>query len=337
MRKKTFLYIFFAGLSVLLIAGFVLRQQFYGNAVKTERELFVSSRADYRALVDSLLPELKHHWAFGVYARRINLAETFKSGHYLLERGMSVIRVARMLKLGMQTPVRVTINNVRIPAQLAQKLARQIDADSTAIMQALTSEELAAEVGFDSVTLFSMFIPDSYEFYWTVTPGEFVRRMKREYDRFWTSERDVKRKRSGLSRLEVMTLASIVTEETNKADEMPRVAGVYINRLRKGMPLQADPTVKYALQDFSLRRILHKHLRTPSPYNTYLNKGLPPSPIAMPSVAAIDGVLNFENHDYLFFCARPTFDGYHSFARTYGEHLANARAYSAELNRRNIK
>jgi UPF0755 protein len=195
----------------------------------------------------------------------------------------------------------------------------------------------AREVGTDSLQLFSLFIPNTYEFYWTVSPEDFVRRMRKEYDRFWTPERDAARRRSGLSRDEVMTLASIVTEETNKADEMPRVAGVYINRLRKGMPLQADPTVKCALQDFSLRRILHKHLRTPSPYNTYLNKGLPPSPIAMPSVAAIDGVLNFENHDYLFFCARPTFDGYHSFARTYGEHLANARAYSAELNRRNIK
>lgn len=156
---KNFSLYLFAGLSVLLIAGFVLRQQFYGNAVKTERELFVSSRADYRALVDSLLPELKHHWAFGVYARRINLAETFKPGHYLLERGMSVIRVARMLKLGMQTPVRVTINNVRIPAQLAQKLAGQIDADSAAIMQALTSGEVARKAGFDSLTLFRCSFP----------------------------------------------------------------------------------------------------------------------------------------------------------------------------------
>jgi len=172
MRKKTFLYVFFAGLSVLLIAGFVLRQQFYGNAVKTERELFVSSRADYRALVDSLLPELKHHWAFGVYARRINLPETFKPGHYVLEPGMSVIRVARMLKLGLQTPVRVSINNARIPAQLAQKLARQIDADSTAIMRVLTSPEVARSVGFDSVTLFSMFIPTTHELYWTATPEE---------------------------------------------------------------------------------------------------------------------------------------------------------------------
>ena len=220
---------------------------------------------------------------------------------------------------------------------LTTRLARQLDADSAELMRALTDPQLAREVGTDSLQLFSIFIPNTYEFYWTVSPEDFVRRMRKEYDRFWTPERDAARRRSGLSRDEVMTLASIVTEETNKADEMPRVAGVYINRLRKGMPLQADPTVKYALQDFSLRRILHKHLRTPSPYNTYLNKGLPPSSIAMPSVAAIDGVLNFENHDYLFFCARPTFDGYHSFARTYGEHLANARAYSAELNRRNIK
>ena len=160
-------------------------------------------------------------------------------------------------------------------------------------MQALTSEELAAEVGFDSVTLFSMFIPNTYEFYWTVTPEEFVQRMKREYDRFWTPGRDALRERSGLSRLEVMTLASIVYEETRKTDEMPRIAGVYVNRLRKGMPLQADPTVKYAMQDFGLRRILHKHLKYESPYNTYRNKGLPPSPICMPGIDAIDAVLNF--------------------------------------------
>lgn len=337
MRKKTFLYILFACLACLLIAGFVVRQQFYGNAVKTGRELFVSSRADYGELVDSLLPELKHHWAFDVYSRRINLAETFKPGHYLLEPGMSVIRVARMLKLGMQTPVRVTINNVRIPAQLAQKLAGQIDADSAAIMRALTSPEVARKAGFDSLTLFSMFIPNTYEFYWTVTPEEFVERMKREYDRFWTPERDSLRGRSGLSRFEVMTLASIVYEETRKTDEMPRVAGVYVNRLKKGMPLQADPTIKYAMQDFGLRRILYKHLKYDSPYNTYLNKGLPPSPICMPGINAIDAVLNYENHDYIFFCARDTFDGYHNFAKTLREHNANARAYSKELNRRKIK
>lgn len=337
MRKNILLWSLAGVLVVVIAAGVTVRWQFYGNAVTEERDLYVSGRAEYAQMVDSLLPRIRHHRAFGAYARRIDLERTFKPGHYVLRPGMSVIEVARMLKLGTQTPVRVTINNVRIPAQLAQKLARQVDADSAAVMQALTSKELAAEVGFDSVTLFSMFVPDSYEFYWTVTPEEFVKRMKREYDRFWTPERDAKRKRSGLSRLEVMTLASIVYEETRKTDEMPRIAGVYVNRLRKGIPLQADPTVKYAMQDFGLRRILYKHLKYPSPYNTYINKGLPPSPICMPGKNAIDAVLDFEKHDYIFFCARPTFDGYHNFAWTLREHNANARAYSAELNRRKIK
>ena len=337
MRKNILLWSLAGVLVVVIAAGVTVRWQFYGNAVTEERDLYVSGRAEYAQMVDSLLPRIRHHRAFGAYAHRIDLERTFKPGHYVLRPGMSVIEVARMLKLGTQTPVRATINNVRIPAQLAQKLARQIDADSAAVMQALTSKTLAAEVGFDSVTLFSMFVPDSYEFYWTVTPEEFVKRMKREYDRFWTPERDAKRKRSGLSRLEVMTLASIVYEETRKTDEMPRIAGVYVNRLRKGIPLQADPTVKYAMQDFGLRRILYKHLKYPSPYNTYINKGLPPSPICMPGKNAIDAVLDFEKHDYIFFCARPTFDGYHNFARTLREHNANARAYSAELNRRKIK
>ena len=276
MRKKTFRYILFACLACLLVAGVVLRQQFYGNAVRAERDLNFVSRADYQSLTDSLLPRLRHHWAFGLYARRINLPETFKPGHYVLEPGMSVIRVARMLKLGLQTPVRVSINNARIPAQLAQKLARQSDADATAIMRALTSPDVARCVGFDSVTLFSMFIPNTYEFYWTVTPEEFVQRMKREYDRFWTPGRDALRERSGLSRLEVMTLTSIVYEETRKTDEMPRIAGVYVNRLRRGIPLQADPTVRFALGVFTLKRCLNRLLKVDSPYNTYQHAGLPP-------------------------------------------------------------
>lgn len=336
MRKKT-LYALLILLVLIAVAALVAAWQFYGKAVHEERDLFIDSKTDYRGVVDSLRPSLRHRAAFDAYARRIRLAETFKPGHYVLRPGMSVIEVARMLKLGLQTPVRVTINNVRTPPQLAGKLARQLDADSASLAAALTSGRIAAEAGFDSVTLFSMFIPDTYEFYWTVSPEELVRRMKREYDRFWTEERDAKRRRSGLSRLEVMTLASIVYEETRKTDEMPLIAGVYINRLRRGIPLQADPTVKYAMQDFGLRRILHRHLKFPSPYNTYVNKGLPPSPICMPGRNAIDAVLDFEEHDYIFFCARPTFDGYHNFARTLREHNANARAYAKELNRRNIK
>lgn len=335
--KKWLVVVFVAAVVSGAAAALVFIGQFYGSAVGERRDLYISSRTDYAGVLDSLRPAVKHRWAFDRYAARLGLEHTYKSGHYILEEGMSVIDVVRMLKLGLQTPVRVTLNYAKTRAFLAARLARQIDADSTALMRALTDPELAAELGTDSLQLFSIFLPNTYEVYWNISPEDFVRRMRREYDRFWTPERDAARKRSGLSRDEVMTLASIVTEETAKADEMPRVAGVYINRLRRGIPLQADPTVKYALQDFALRRILHKHLKTESPYNTYLNKGLPPSAIAMPGIAAINAVLNFEEHDYIFFCARPTFDGYHNFARTYSEHLANARAYSAALNRRNIK
>lgn len=326
-------------LVLLHLIGFSLFAlvQFKGSAVEEESELYVSSASDYDRLTDSLLPRLRHRAAFRCYARRLDLPHSFKPGHYLLRPGMSVVEVARMLKLGLQTPVRVVINNVRTPGQLAARLSRQLDADSAAFAGVLTSRTLASELGFDSVTLFSMFIPDTYEFYWTVAPEELVRRMKREYDRFWEGARDGKRSRSGLSRLEVMTLASIVHEETRQADEMARIAGVYINRLRRGIPLQADPTVKYAMQDFTLRRILHRHLRYESPYNTYLHKGLPPSPICMPDRRCIEAVLDFERHDYIFFCARPTFDGHHNFARTLAEHNANARAWAAELDRRKIR
>lgn len=310
---------------------------FYGNCVRSERSLYVYRDCDYDSLVRLIEPDIKHRTAFGIYARRINLASTFRAGHYRLEKGMSVIDVARMLKLGIETPVRVTINNVRTPAELAGKVARQLEADSVSFLRAFTSDSLARTVGFDSLRLFSMFLPNTYELYWTVTPDQFVRRMRREYDAFWTPERDAKLGRLKMDRYEVMTLASILYEETKAVDEMPRIAGVYVNRLQRGIPLQACPTVKYAMQDFTLRRVLRKHLRHQSPYNTYLNKGLPPSPICMPSIAAIDAVLDYEKHQYLFFCARPEMDGHHNFARTLREHNANGRAYAAALDRLQIK
>jgi UPF0755 protein len=173
--------------------------------------------------------------------------------------------------------------------------------------------------------------------WWTESPAEFIARMKREYDRFWNETRIAKLARTRLSRMEVITLASILCEETQKTDEMPTMAGVYINRLRTEMPLQADPTVKYAMGDFALRRILRKHLATPSPYNTYLNKGLPPTPITMPTIAAIDAVLDYKVHKYLYFCAKEDFSGYHNFAETYKAHLENARRYSAALDKRGIR
>ena len=335
--KKLLLWIFLVAVAVgagVAAWGVV---SFKGNAVLQEKELYVSRHTDYATLLDSLKPNIKHHFAFDIYAERLNLKESFKKGHYVVKDDMNVIEIVRMLKLGLQTPVNVTMNNVKIPAQLAGKLAAQLEADSVELVNVLTDKALAKKMGFESpLTMFSIFLPNTYEFYWTVKPEEFVERMYKEYKNFWNGARDEKRKRTGLNRVEVATLASIVYEETRKVDEMPRVAGVYMNRLRTGMPLQADPTIKYAMQNFGLRRILKSYLKYESPYNTYINKGLPPSPICMPSIQAIDAVLNFEKHDYLYFCARPTFDGYHNFAKSYSQHLANARAYQAELNKRKI-
>ena len=332
----------FLPLLLLLLAmagvGFWLYDAFYGNCVKERHSLFVYASYPYEQVADSVDQYIGKKWAYDLYAKRLELDKSLKAGHYVLEEGMSVIEVVRMLKLGLQTPVNVTMNNVKTPAYLAGKLSRQLHADSVELVKVLTDKQLAQKLGFSSpLTMFSIFIPNTYEFYWTVKPEDLVDRMYTEYKRFWNGERDKKRERSGLNRVEVSTLASIVYEETRKVDEMPRVAGVYVNRLKQGIPLQADPTIKYAMQDFGLRRILYRHLKYESPYNTYLNRGLPPSPICMPSIEAIDAVLNFEKHDYIFFCARPTFDGYHNFARTLKEHNANARAYQAELNKRKIK
>ena len=337
MRKKSFFIFTLILLLIVAIVAIISWLQFKGSAVEQDSDFFISKRDSYQNLLVKLQPHIAHRAAFRYYAQHINLEKRFKAGRYVLKRGMNVIEVARMIALGLQTPVKVTFNNCKIPPHLAAKLAPQLDADSTELVHALRSQELATQLGMDSVTLFSVCIPNTYELYWTTSAEDFVRRMKREYDRFWSSERDSLRARSGLSRMEVMTLASIVYEETRAVDEMPRIAGVYVNRLKKGIPLQADPTVKFAMQDFALRRILYRHLKYPSPYNTYVNRGLPPSPICLPSVAAIEAVLHFERHDYIFFCARPSFDGHHNFARTLREHNANARAYAKELNRRKIR
>lgn len=310
--------------------------------VTTPGELFVPTGSSYEALHDSLFKakRIRFRKFFGRYATRIGLDEdrAVRPGRYMLHDSMTCIQVARMLRLGQQTPLDVVVNNARTPQQMAARLAKQIEADSAQIASVLLDTKTVSQLGFGSpLEMFSIFIPNTYQMYWNTSPQQVVERMKREYDKFWTPQRTERLEKISLTRMEAITLASIVYEETRKTDEMPTVAGVYINRLHKGMPLQADPTVKYATGDFSLRRILHKHLKTDSPYNTYKYKGLPPTPICMPSIEAIDAVLNYRQHNYLYFCAKEDFSGYHNFASTYPEHLRNARRYSAELNRKGIK
>ena len=318
----------------------VLYSAFYGKAFDSETVVYISSETQYDALIEQLRPSLNSNLqrrAFDFYAERLDLEKRFRTGRYMFREGESVIRAVRRLVLGEQSPVKLVVGEARTLPQLAGKLASQIEVDSATLLSAMRNKQLRKELGFVKDSTIAMFIPNTYEVWWDITPERLLYRIKREYDHFWNGERTTKLKRCGLSKYEAMTLASIVYEEVKIPSEMRMIAGVYINRLRRGIALQACPTVKYAMGDFALQRILHKHLKYRSPFNTYINRGLPPAPICVPSIAAIDAVLNYADHNYLYFCARPELDGRHNFARTLAEHNANSRKYSAAIEKLGVK
>lgn len=260
-----------------------------------------------------------------------------KSGCYILKNGMSSFELVRLLASGNQTPVKLTFNNKRTAPELAGRLAEVLEMDSASALAAIMNDTLLKKWDVDQYNAIGVFIPNTYEIYWDITPSKLMARMKKEYDKFWDKNRKAKLARTGLTQKEVSILASIVEEEQNqKYDEQPLIAGLYINRLRKGMKLESDPTVKFAVNDFSIRRVLSAHLLTDSPYNTYKYAGLPPGPIRIPSIQAIDNVLNFRESNYIFMCAKEDFSGYHNFAVTADEHEANARRYHNSLNKQRI-
>lgn len=279
---------------------------------------------------------LKNIESFERVAKLLKLDDSVKSGRYKISNGMSNLALVRLLKSGRQEPVNLVLKYARRTENLALAISRQIEPDSTELMGIFKDSSIFNKIGFDSNNVISMFIPNTYNVYWNITPKKFIERMKREYDVFWNSDRTTKAILLKLSPLQVATLASIVMSETNKTDEMPVVARAYLNRMQKGMPLQADPTVIFALHDDSIRRVMHQHTLFDSPYNTYLYKGLPPGPICMASPVAIDAVLNAPLHNYIYFCAREDFSGYHNFAETLEQHNINARKYQRELNKRGI-
>jgi UPF0755 protein len=260
-----------------------------------------------------------------------------KSGKYNIGNGLRTIDLFRNLRNGNQEPVRITIPSTRTLEQLVARIAPLIAPDSATLMKHFTDSIVCKEYGCTPHTIQTLFLPNTYEFYWNVTPQQFLARMKKESDRYWTDEKKEKAQKLGLTCQEIITLASIVDQETAYTPEKPAIARMYLNRLEKDMPLQADPTIKYALKDFGLRRILHKHLTVDSPYNTYKNKGLPPGPISIPSMSSIEAVLNADDNDFLYMCAKEDFSGSHNFARSYNEHLQNARKYTKALNERGIK
>jgi UPF0755 protein len=247
------------------------------------------------------------------------------------------VELIRKLRNAQQDPVKLQFNSLRTKEQLAGRIAEQIMVDSASLITLMNDPEFLKQYEVTPETVISLFIPNTYEVFWNIKAENLFKRMKREYDHFWTSERKAKAAAIPMTQEEVIILASIIQEETNKKSEYPTIAGLYINRLRKKMPLQACPTVKYAVGDFTLRRILHKHLKVDSPYNTYKYPGLPPGPIRTPSTICIDAVLNYEKHDYLYMAADASLNGGHAFAKTGAEHLRNARKIQQVLNERGIK
>ena len=266
--------------------------------------------------------------------RKMEVEEKIKPGRYVIDTNCPNVYVARMLVFGWQTPQNMTLSGtIRTKGRLAQKIAAQMMVDSAAVDSALNDAEFLAGYGFTPENVFAMVIPDTYQMYWTASVKEIFDRLKKEYDSFWTSDRLDAARRQNLSPMQVSVVASIVSGETLKDFEYPRIAGVYLNRYRKGMKLQADPTVCFCF-NYELDRVLKKHLTVDSPYNTYKYAGLPPAPINVPPKACIDAVLNPEKHSYIYFCASPAFDGTHRFAVSYSEHMKNARVFQRELTAR---
>jgi UPF0755 protein len=275
--------------------------------------------------------------SFKLVSRHAGYSKHIRTGRYAIEPGEGVFSVLRKLKNGHQEPVRLTIPESRTTDRLAGALARKLMMDSLSLSILLKDSTFCAKQGFDTASIVCMFVPDTYEVYWNTSIENLMSRLKKEHDKFWDSSRQAKATAIGLTPNEVCTLASIIDEETSNNPEKPMIARMYLNRLAKGMALQADPTVKFALKDFAIRRIYHNMLNTDSPYNTYRYAGLPPGPIKVASVAGIDAVLNAPNHSYLYMCAKEDFSGTHNFASTYSEHLRNAAKYTKALNERGIK
>lgn len=302
------------------------------------RYFYITRNSDYQEVREQLVSEgvISNIKSFDILAQRKNYHNRVIPGRYLIQNRMSNNSLINLLRSGAQDPVRLTFTNIRTLEELAGSIASQLEIDSVTTLYYLLNDSVIKNSGLNTPDIKLLFIPNTYEVYWTTSPERLITRMQSEYNTFWNASRLELAAQTGLTPEEVGILASIVQSETNRADEMPRIAGVYINRLRRNIPLQADPTVVYAMGDFSIRRVLNRHLETDSPYNTYLHAGLPPGPINLPEPRTIDAVLNYEKHDYLFFSASPEFNGYHVFARTYREHLRNAREYQQALNERRI-
>lgn len=332
------LVIMITGIAALRFYIFVTRHNVSLHG-KPYSYLYIKTGSNFHDVTKTLTGNgyLRHEKSFEWLARRKHYDIKVKAGRYRLTEGMSNNELVNLLRSGRQEPVRITIQNVRTKEDLAGKIGRHLETDSSALIRVFNDTRFLDRYELTPASLFVIFLPNTYEFFWNTSADQLFARMLHEQRRFWTSGRIKKAARLNLTIAEIVTLASILEKETNKKDEKPVMAGVYINRLKKRIPLQADPTVIYAWNDYTINRVLTKHTEIRSPYNTYLNTGLPPGPICIPSISSVDAVLNYEQHDYLYFCAKEDFSGYHNFAATLAGHNRNAKRYQNELDKLKIK
>jgi UPF0755 protein len=324
------LIVFVAGVSAYLLLG-------SATAFNEDRKylLVYTGKAD-KASVMSFIKDhdlVKHPALLAMVAEKTGVWKRLKPGRFEIKKGESLLNITRMLRNNRQTAVKLVINKLRTKGDLAAVIAKNFEADSVEVSQFVSSPDSAAKLEVNENTFMTIVIPNTYTFYWNTSPGKIFRRLKSESESFWKkNHRLEKAEKLGFTTDQIYTIASIVEEETNQQDEKGNVASVYINRFRTGMPLGADPTIKFALNDFSLKRIYEKHLQVVSPYNTYRNRGLPPGPICTPSSKTIDAVLNAPKTNYLFFVARSDFSGHHTFSTSYAEHLQHAKEYQKKLD-----
>lgn len=332
MKKQTIIILSIVAL--ILIIGIICGFSLLNKKVKNNESvsLYIYPSENYEKVLEKLEKNgviEKNERAFSIFSKVKKLENNIKSGHYVIEPKTSQVDLVRTLANGLQTPVKLVINKVRLKQDFAKKIANQLMLSENDILLAIDNRE-------NSQNLFDNIVCNTYEVYWNISAEKLLERLEKEANKWWENQSNQLEK-IGLSRHEVVVLASIVEEETNKNEEKPTIAGVYINRLKKDMLLQADPTVKYAVGDFTIKRVMYKHLQTESPYNTYLNKGLPPTAICLPELSSLKAVLNYQKHNYMFFCAKEDFSGYHNFATTPNEHYRNAERYKNALNKLGIK
>ena len=341
MKSRKLLLLIITPAIVLALAGAFIIFSFYGPHVKsfTPRSLvFIPDSSEYSAAMDSVEKNLiiGNTRVFKWLARKKHYPALVKPGKYVFSGSLSYIKLINILRSGRQATVKITFSNIRTLNEIAGRAGGKIEADSLQILEFITNPDNFKVDGFTKENVISVFIPDTYEFFWNTSANGFYSRMLREYHKFWNRDRLAKAGEKNLTPVEVSILASIIDDEVSKPDEKARIAGVYLNRLKRGIPLQACPTIKYALNDFTITRVLKKYLDVDSPYNTYRHKGFPPGPIGCPSAESIDAVLNAEKSDFLYFAAKADFSGYHNFSRTLAEHNRYAEQYQRELDKRKI-